>query len=543
MAITKSTPAPLTGGTLWCVTIALSLATFMQMLDSTISNVAIPTISGFLGASTDEGTWVITSFGVANAIAIPVTGRLAQRIGELRLFLLSVTFFSLSSLMCSLSTNLDVLIFFRVVQGLMAGPLIPLSQSLLLRNYPPEKRTFALALWSMTVIIAPICGPILGGYICDNFSWGWIFLINVPMGIVVLTLCLTLLKGRETETSPVKMNLPGLTLLVLGVGGLQIMLDKGRDLTSPVKMNLPGLTLLVLGVGGLQIMLDKGRDLDWFNSSTIIILTVVSVISLISLVIWESTSENPILDLSLFKSRNFTIGIVSITCAYLFYSGAIVLMPQLLQETMGYNAIWAGLAYAPIGIMPLLISPLIGRYGNKIDMRLLVTFSFLMYAVCYYWRSVTFMPTIDFTGIILPQFFQGFAVACFFLPLTTISFSGLPDNKFANASSMSNFFRTLSGSVGTSLTMTLWGRRESLHHSQLTATIDQFNPVFNSSSQIMDKYYGSLSGVLNEINNEITQQSLSISANEIFRMAAIAFILLTVLVWFAKPPFTAKGVG
>ena len=388
MAITKSTPAPLTGGTLWCVTIALSLATFMQMLDSTISNVAIPTISGFLGASTDEGTWVITSFGVANAIAIPVTGRLAQRIGELRLFLLSVTFFSLSSLMCSLSTNLDVLIFFRVVQGLMAGPLIPLSQSLLLRNYPPEKRTFALALWSMTVIIAPICGPILGGYICDNFSWGWIFLINVPMGIIVLTLCLTLLKGRETET-------------------------------SPVKMNLPGLTLLVLGVGGLQIMLDKGRDLDWFNSSTIIILT----------------------------------------------------------------------------------------------------------------------------GIILPQFFQGFAVACFFLPLTTISFSGLPDNKFANASSMSNFFRTLSGSVGTSLTMTLWGRRESLHHSQLTATIDQFNPVFNSSSQIMDKYYGSLSGVLNEINNEITQQSLSISANEIFRMAAIAFILLTVLVWFAKPPFTAKGIG
>lgn len=311
--------------------------------------------------------------------------------------------------MCSLSTNLDVLIFFRVVQGLMAGPLIPLSQSLLLGNYPPEKRTFALALWSMTVIIAPICGPILGGYICDNFSWGWIFLINVPMGIIVLTLCLTLLKGRETET-------------------------------SPVKMNLPGLTLLVLGVGGLQIMLDKGRDLDWFNSSTIILLTVVSVISLISLVIWESTSENPILDLSLFKSRNFTIGIVSITCAYLFYSGAIVLMPQLLQETMGYNAIWAGLAYAPIGIMPLLISPLIGRYGNKIDMRLLVTFSFLMYAVCYYWRSVTFMPTIDFTGIILPQFFQGFAVACFFLPLTTISFSGLPDNKFANASSMSNFF-------------------------------------------------------------------------------------------------------
>ncbi|CNL13007.1 multidrug resistance protein B [Yersinia frederiksenii] len=509
MVITQQTPAPLTGGKLWCITIALSLATFMQMLDSTISNVAIPTISGFLGASTDEGTWVITSFGVANAIAIPVTGKLAQRIGELRLFLLSVTFFSLASLMCSLSTSLDVLIFFRVVQGVMAGPLIPLSQSLLLRNYPPEKRTFALALWSMTIIIAPICGPILGGYICDNYSWGWIFLINVPMGVIVLLSCLTLLKGRETEI-------------------------------SPVKMNIPGLVLLVLGVGGLQIMLDKGRDLDWFNSSTIIILAIVSVISLISLVIWESTAENPILDLSLFKSRNFTIGIVCITCAYFFYSGAIVLMPQLLQETMGYNAVWAGLAYAPIGIMPLLISPLIGHYGNKIDMRVLVTFSFIMYAVCYYWRSITFMPTIGFMGVILPQFFQGFAVACFFLPLTTISLSGLSDNKFASASSMSNFFRTLSGSIGTSLMMTLWGRRESLHHSQLTGTVDSFNPEFNTSSQILSKYYGSLSQVLDNINNQITQQSLLISANEIFRLAAIAFILLTILVWFAKPPFTAE---
>lgn len=512
MKTLKSLPEPLRGATLICMTFALSLATFMQMLDSTISNVAIPTISGFLGASTDEGTWVITSFGVANAIAIPLTGRLAQRFGELRLFLSSVTCFSLASLACGCSTSLDMLIFFRVVQGAMAGPLVPLSQSLLLRNYPPEKRTFALAMWSMTVIIAPICGPILGGYICDNYSWGWIFLINVPMGVMAVSLTATLLKGRETET-------------------------------QSVKMNYFGLTLLVLGVGALQIMLDKGKDLDWFNSTTIIALAIISVISLISLIIWESTDDNPILDLSLFKSRNFSIGIVCTSCAFLFYSGAIVLMPQLLQETMGYNAIWAGLAYAPIGLMPLILSPVIGFYGNKIDMRILVTFSFIIYAICYYWRSVTFTAEINFLNIISPQILQGCAVACFFLPLTTITLSGLSDNKFANASSMSNFFRTLSGSIGTSLTMTLWSRWESDQHTLLTGPINFFNPVLHAFLEQTGHIGLSFSQSLGEINQLITQQGMVISANEIFRLSAVAFLLLTVLVWFARPPFSEGRKG
>ncbi|KNC08618.1 multidrug resistance protein B [Klebsiella sp. RIT-PI-d] len=511
MESVKSSPEPLRGAMLIFMTFALSMATFMQMLDSTISNVAIPTISGFLGASTDEGTWVITSFGVANAISIPLTGRLAQRFGELRLFLTSVALFSLASLACGCSTSLDMLIFFRVVQGAMAGPLVPLSQSLLLRNYPPEKRTFALAMWSMTVIIAPICGPILGGYICDNFNWGWIFFINVPMGIIAVTLSATLLKGRETET-------------------------------QSVKMNYVGLVLLVLGVGALQLMLDKGKDLDWFNSNTILILAVVSILALVSLIIWESTDEHPILDLNLFKSRNFTIGIICTTCAFLFYSGAIVLMPQLLQETMGYNAIWAGLAYAPIGLMPLILSPIIGFYGNKIDMRILVTFSFVVYAICYYWRSVTFTTGIDFVGIISPQILQGCAVACFFLPLTTITLSGLPDDKFANASSMSNFFRTLAGSVGTSLTMTLWSRWESGQHGLLTGPINKFNPIFNEYYQKAGQSGFSFSQVLEQVNNMITQQGMLISANEIFRLSSIAFVMLTILVWFARPPFTQGGM-
>jgi len=329
------------------------------------------------------------------------------------------------------------------------------------------------------------------------------------MGIIAVSLCGTLLKGRETET-------------------------------QSVKMNYVGLVLLVLGVGALQLMLDKGKDLDWFNSTTIITLAIVSGVSLISLIIWESTDENPIIDISLFKSRNFTIGIVCITCAFLFYSGAIVLMPQLLQETMGYDAMWAGLAYAPIGLAPLILSPIIGFYGNKIDMRVLVTFSFIVYAISYYWRSITFTTGIDFMGIISPQLLQGCAVACFFLPLTTISLSGLPDNKFANASSISNFFRTLSGSIGTALTMTLWSRWESGQHSVLTGAINPFNPIYNAFSQRIESSGISFSQELNEINNMITQQGMLISANEIFRLSAIAFVMLTILVWFAKPPFTAK---
>ncbi|MCR6469474.1 DHA2 family efflux MFS transporter permease subunit [Enterobacter sp. HG048] len=504
----KNTTAqePLKGVPLLLVTLSLSMATFMQMLDSTISNVAIPTISGFLGASTDEGTWVITSFGVANAISIPVTGRLAQRFGERRLFLFSVALFALSSLCCGLSVNLEMLICFRVMQGLVAGPLIPLSQSLLLRNYPPEKRNLALAMWSMTVIIAPIFGPIIGGYICENYDWGWIFLINVPLGGIVLSLTAYLLKDRETPT-------------------------------TTVKINLVALSLLTLGVGSLQIMLDKGKDLDWFNSNIIIILTIMAVFGIGLLIIWEATNDNPIIDLSLFRSRNFSIGMICIASAYLIYAGAIVLMPQLLQIVFNYTSIYAGLAYAPIGIMPLIIAPLIGRYGANIDMRVLVTCSFMIYALCYYWRAITFNPELDFFWVVIPQFIQGIAVACFFLPLTTISLSGLSPEKFASATSLSNFFRTLSGSIGTSITMTLWSRRESFHHAHLTESINAYNP---SSITLFERLHSlGLDQRQAEvyINDITTSQSLLMSANDIFHLSAIVFLGLTLLVWLAKPPF------
>ncbi|MEI2267087.1 multidrug efflux MFS transporter permease subunit EmrB [Erwinia sp. CGal63] len=503
---------PLEGAPLVLMTIALSLATFMQVLDSTIANVAIPTIAGNLGASNSQGTWVITSFGVANAISIPITGWLAKRVGEVKLFVWATAAFAVASWLCGVSNSLGMLIFFRVVQGLVAGPLIPLSQSLLLSNYPPAKRSIALSLWAMTVVVAPICGPILGGWISDNYHWGWIFFINVPIGIAVVVLTLQTLRNRETATA-----------------------------IRPI--DTVGLVLLVVGVGCLQMMLDRGKELDWFSSPEIITLTIVAVAALAVLLVWELTDDHPIIDLSLFKSRNFTIGCLCISLAYMLYFGSIVLLPQLLQEVYGYTAAWAGLASAPVGILPVILSPIIGRFAHRLDMRKLVTFSFIMYAICFYWRAWTFEPDMDFGASAWPQFVQGFAVACFFMPLTTITLSGLPPERLAAASSLSNFTRTLAGSIGTSITTTMWTDREAVHHSQLTESVNAYN--FNSQEMYakLEQLGMSHEQASSWIAQQITNQGLIISANEIFWASAGVFLLLLALVWFARPPFSSGGGG
>ncbi|WP_049374719.1 DHA2 family efflux MFS transporter permease subunit [Haemophilus influenzae] len=500
---------PLQGGALAMLTLVLSLATFMLVLDSTIANVAIPTIAGNLGASSSQGTWVITSFGVANAISIPITGWLAKRFGEVRLFLIATLLFVLASWLCGIANSLEMLIVFRVLQGAVAGPIIPLSQSLLLNNYPPEKRGMALAFWSMTIVVAPICGPILGGWISDNIHWGWIFFINVPIGLAVVLISWKILEGRESRISH-----------------------------QPV--NTIGLILLALSVGALQLMLDQGRELDWFNSTEIVVLTIIAAVGLIALIIWELTDDNPVVDVSLFKSRNFTVGCVSTSLAFLVYSGTVVLIPLLLQQVYNYTATWAGLAAAPVGLLPILLAPIIGKFGNKIDMRILITISFMVYALTFYWRAVTFEPEMTFMDVALPQFVQGLAVACFFMPLTTITLSGLPPEKMASASSLFNFLRTLAGSIGTSLTTFIWYNREAVHHTQLTEVINPYNPISQQFFQTMGSFGLSEEQTASYIARQITAQGFIIGANEIFLVSAITFISLVVLIWFAKPPFSSK---
>jgi MFS transporter, DHA2 family, multidrug resistance protein len=491
---------PLGGAERTLITVALAAATFMQALDSSIANVAIPTISGDLGVSATQGTWVITSFSVANAISIPLTGWLARRVGEVKLFVIAVLLFTLASLGCALSNNIGMLIGFRVLQGLVAGPMTPMSQTLLLAIYPPEKKGLALALWSMTTLLAPICGPIFGGWITDTLSWPWIFFINLPIGLLCAYICWNRLRSRETKT--VKQRIDGI-----------------------------GLALLVLGVGCLQVMLDQGRELDWFNSPQIIVLTVVAAISLIALVIWELTSDHPIIDLHLFANRNFTIGTLVGGIAFMAYFGIVIILPLWLQTHMGYTATWAGLVMAPTGVLAIILMPFIGRNLHRMDVRKVASLSFLLFAVCSFWRA-SFNTDVDFAYILGPQWLQGVGTACLFVPLTGLVLSGMRPDQIASASGLSNFIRILCSSFGTSLTTTLWDRRASVHHATLTEHISVYNPVFKDSVNAINN---SGAGLYASVEQLITRQAYMMSTVDLFWLFGWIFLSAIPILWLTKP--------
>ncbi|MHB1677239.1 MAG: DHA2 family efflux MFS transporter permease subunit [Sulfuriferula sp.] len=502
---------PIRGPALALLTLALSLATFMQVLDTSIANVSIPDISGDLAVSPNQGTWVITSFAVSNAISLPLSGWLAKRFGEVKLFVAATLLFTLASMFCGLSTSLPMLMVFRIIQGAVAGPMIPLSQSLLLANYPPEKKGLALSLWGMTVVVAPIFGPILGGYITDNFSWPWIFYINVPVGLVSTYFTWKLLSKRETE----KVRLP---------------IDK------------TGLFLLIVGVGSLQLLLDKGNEMDWFGSSFIVVLSILSLVTLTIFIIWELTATHPVVDLSLFSVRNFTIGTTAISLGYMTFFSGVVVYPLWLQTQMGYTATWAGLSAAPIGILSVILSPLVGKYMNRFDLRALASFSFLVFALIAYWAS-SFNTNANFAQLTLPRFFQGIGMTFFFIPLMSILLSGLPPNRIASASGLSNFLRILGGSFGTSLSVALWDRRESFHHSQLTENVAVMNPATQTALHALHGLGLSPFGSLAVIEQQVSKQSYMLAVNDVFIASAWIFGGLMIFIWLAKPPFASGKVG
>lgn len=400
-------PPPLHGFALVLLTLGLGLGTFMQVLDTSIANVSLPAISGDLAVSPNQGTWVITSFAVSNAISLALTGWLSRRFGQVRLFAFATLMFTVASWLCGMAPNLPLLIAARVVQGAVAGPMIPLSQALLLGNYPNEKKGLALALWSVTVMVAPIMGPILGGWITDNISWPWIFFINIPVGIFSAFLTWRLLRERESER-------------------IKIPVDR------------IGLALLVVGIGALQVMLDKGNDLDWFESNQIVILAIVSVVTLSMLVAWELTEAHPIVDLHLFGNRNFLVGTATLSIGYLVFFGNVVVLPLWLQTQMGYTATWAGLAAAPIGILSIFITPLVGKNMNKIDLRIWASFSFTVFAATSFWNS-HFSTDVTFLQLVIPRVLMGIGVATFFVPLTSLTLSGIAPRDMASATGLSNF--------------------------------------------------------------------------------------------------------
>jgi DHA2 family multidrug resistance protein len=491
---------PLHGTTLFLLTVGLSLGTFMQVLDSSIANVSLPAISGDLAVSPDQGTWVITSFAVSNAIALPLTGWLSRRFGDARLFVTSTLLFTAASWLCGMAPSLPLLIAARVLQGAVAGPMIPLSQSLLLSNYPPEKKGLALALWSMTVIVAPILGPILGGWITDNINWPWIFFINLPVGLLSAFVTWTILSKRSSPTQVVP-------------------IDK------------VGLFLLVVGIGSLQVLLDKGNDLDWFGSSTIVALAAVATVALSIMVVWELTDRHPVVDLHLFGQRNFLVGTIILSIGYLVFFGNVVILPLWLQLNMGYTATWAGMAAAPIGILPIFLSAFVGKNMHKIDLRFWATFSFGVFAAVSFWNS-NFNTDVTFQQIFIPRLLMGFGVASFFVPLTALTLSEMPHSMLPSATGLSNFSRILGGSFGTSLSITLWDRRQDYHHSILASHFSAFDPASYDT-------FGSLSNPSTDpalLEHAISQQSILLATNDIFWLSGCFFASLMVLVWLARPP-------
>jgi len=504
-------PPPLHGSALLLGTLALSLATFMNVLDSSIANVSLPAISGDLGVSPGQGTWVITSFGIANAISVPLTGWLTQRFGAVRLFVLSVLLFVLASWLCGFAPSLEMLVFFRVLQGLVAGPMIPLSQTLLLSSYPPAKSGMALALWGMTTLVAPVAGPLLGGWITDHISWPWIFYINVPVGLLAAAMTWGIYRHRETP----RRKLP---------------------------IDSVGLALLVVWVGALQLMLDKGKELDWFASGEIVTLGLVALVGLAVFVVWELTDAHPVVDLRLFKRRNFTFGALAMSVAYAVFFGNVVLLPLWLQQWMGYTATAAGMALAPVGLLAILLTPLIGKKVNVWDPRRIATGAFLGFALVLWIRS-HFTTQTDFMHILVPTLMQGAAMAMFFIPLTTLTLAGIEPARIPSAAGLSNFTRITAGAMGTSISTTLWDSRATLHHAHLTEGLLQGQGVFAQTLQGLQAAGMSTQQALAQVNRMIDQQAYTRAADDIFLASAGIFLLLITSLWLTRRPTPHRGTA
>lgn len=493
------------------ITIAVGLGTFMNVLDISIANVAIPTIAGNMAVSVNQATWIITSFTASTAIMLPLTGWLARRFGEVRLFVVATSLFTLMSVLCGLATSLPMLVFFRVLQGIAAGPMIPISQTLLLNIYGPAKQAFATAVWAMVTIIAPVLGPMLGGYLTDTYSWPWIFYINLPVGIISVVFIRRIL----TEETSQLVKLP---------------------------MDYVGLILLAIGVASLQILLDKGHDLDWLASPFIVVLIIVAIVTLTFFVIWELTDEHPIVDLSLFKNINFTIGCLLLALGFLAYFGVIVILPLWLQTQMNYTPTWAGLVTAPFGVLPLFLSPLVGYLIGKVDLRILASIGFIAFALGSFWLAGLNLQ-VSPQHIAFIRLLQGIGIPFFFLSVISITLSHLAQKDYANASGLSNFIRVIGGSFGTSIFVSMWDHREAIHQSKLVENLALFNHQLQLQIQQLQTAGLSLKASYARIMHGIVNQAYMLATNDIFWLSGIIFLGLMFLCWLARPPFVKVGGG
>jgi MFS transporter, DHA2 family, multidrug resistance protein len=426
----------------WLIAVVVAMAAFMEVLDTSIANVALPYMAGSLGASNDESTWVLTSYLVSNAIVLPISGWLAVTFGRKRFFMVCLTIFTLSSLLCGIAPSLGFLLLFRVMQGAGGGGLQPMAQAILADTFPPEKRGLAFAVYGITAILAPTIGPTLGGWITFNYSWRWIFFINLPVGILALGLVLRLIEDP-----------PYL----------------GRLKAAGIRLDYIGIALLALGVGALQIMLDKGQEDDWFGSHFILTLAIVSSVCLVSLVIWEWFSKHPVIDVRLFRNLNYLgTNLMMFTLGILLFS-SLVLMPQFLQTLLGYTAELAGLVLSGGALVLLLALPIVGQLTTKIQVRYIIAFGWLCLAISMYYSTWRIDLLISFGAATWLRIAQVVGLGFLFVPITLAAYIGMPVEKSNAVAGMINFMRNIGSSVGTSMVTALIARRTQFHQTTLVA--------------------------------------------------------------------------
>ena len=440
----------------WLIAVVVSIATFMLVLDTSIANVALRYIAGSLAAGVDESTWVITSYLVANAVVLPVSGWLARVVGRKRFYMLCVALFTVGSLLCGLATNLPMLIVFRVLQGLGGGGMAPSEQSILADTFPPEKRAQAFALYGVAVVVAPTVGPALGGWITDNWSWNWIFFINVPVGIASLLLVQWFLVEPEV-----------------------LQEERREHLRGGLHIDWVGFVLVALFLGCLEVVLDKGQREDWFESSFIIFFAVVSAVSFLVFVPWELTREEPIVDLRLMGHRQFALSFVAMMALGATVFATIQLLPQLLQENFNYSAALSGLALMPGGVVMLILMPIAGWLTGVVQPKYLVALGMLLTACGLYYMT-SFSPDADFDFFAWARVFQMLGAPFLFIPITTLSYAGLPPEKTNEAAALINVARNEGGSIGVSLVTTMLARREQFHQSRLTDNVTPASPQFQA---------------------------------------------------------------
>lgn len=482
-------------------TVALAIGAFMNVLDSTIVNVSLSHIAGDFGVAPNNGTWVITSYAVSEAIFLPLIGWLTTRFGVLRQYIWATLLFTLASMACGISPTFEFLLASRILQGIVGASMIPLSQSIMMMLYPKDKKAVALGIWAMTVVIAPIVGPILGGWITDTFSWRWSFYINLPFGIISTFIIHKLAQN-------------------LGM----------KDETKKEPIDIWGLIFLAVGIGSLQLMLDKGNDLNWFENSTIVILAIISFVFLVTLVIWEWHQENPVVNVRLFLNRNFTIGAVSLTIGQSIFFASVVVIPLWLQNYMGYTAYLSGLATASLGVPILLLAPVIAKIIPKVDVRKLVLVGFLLFSLVAIFDS-TFPPDVTMGYIAWNRFLTGFGLALFFTPLNFLTLSHIPEKELPSASGLYNFMRNMGSSFGTSLSVNYWTHQTSFFHSVLGSSITPGNPNLLS---YMDKIPGTIGAKLASLNYLITNQAATMALNQLSYVSGICILILIPLIFLAK---------